>query len=297
MSRARRWQGLGLVPLWGLAGCPYVFGAPDLSNVDQAITDEPTGETDTGEDTEVPPFDLPDVISLRGRRFIDFVRFELQLADEDLDLVGGTLELSSTDGDTLSLRIPEDIDVWQADGTSTVTLPASFLDCRQGYDTTWTVRAVDAAGHQGLPQATDVMVQALGSYPESPYAHEAGYLTGSAVACVVFNIEIDSSPPDITEALRNDLEGINFQVADTALWTVEVAWLSSMDADLFMFVQDETSPYYSEYPIASSVNYGSVWESLTLELKGDLLYQANSAFWDDYGAMAPYEVTVQWRPE
>jgi hypothetical protein len=297
MSRARRMHDLRLLPLWGLAGCPYVFGAPDLSNVDQATTQDSGEETGTDTDTEVPGFDLPDVISLQGRRFIDFVRFELQVADEDLDLVGGTLELSSTVGDTMTLRIPEDIDIWQADGTSTITLPTSFLDCMEGYDATWTARVTDAAGHQGLPQATDVMVEGLGSYPESPYAHEAGYLTGSAVACVTFNVAVGTPPGETLQALRDDLEGVNFLVPDTANWTIEVAWPSTMDVDLFLFVQDETSPYYSEYAIASAVNYGSSWESLTLELKGDLLYQASSAFWDSYGAMAPFVATVQWRPE
>jgi hypothetical protein len=296
MSRARRVAGLRLLPLWGLAGCPFVFGAPDLSNVDQANSDDTSEDTGTDTDTEVPVFDLPDVVSFQGRRLLESVEFELQLADEDLDLVGGTLELTSSVGDTLSLSIPEDIDVWQADGTSTLTLEAPFLDCQEGYDATWTARVIDAGGHEGLPQATDVMVEALGALPESDYSHDIGYITGGTVACVTFNTTIGSTEPPLLQ-LQNDGEGIDFRVPDTASWTIEVAWLSEMDVDLFMFIQDDMSPYYTEYDIASSVEYGPIWESLTLELMGDLLYQAKPSFWDSYGASPPYTATVFWHPE
>src|SRR5688572_23653813 len=109
----REWLVVLGVPLLG--GCPFVFSGPDLSNVD--ASPDASGTGDTGPQT-TGPFDAPDVVSLTGRRALDFLRLEVELFDEDYDLVGGSVELSSSEGDTLSLKIPDDISRWQADGVS-----------------------------------------------------------------------------------------------------------------------------------------------------------------------------------
>lgn len=283
-SRRGPWPGLGA--LWLLSsGCPFVFSPPDLSNVDMAPTDGATdGQSDTG------PYDVPVVLSLSGRRGLDYLRLEIALEDADLDLVGGTIELTSSAGEEVSLRIPDDISNWRADGVSFLDLPMPFLSCEEGYNVAWTAHAVDAAGHAGLPQATTVEVTGLGLFPESDFAHDAGYIEGTVAACVQF--DFDPSRPAVLLQLQNDLEGTNFRPLNSGMYTITMGWPSSMDVDVYLY--QATAPYGY---VASSESPGDAREILALELQAGQYLQVAPFFTDINGSPPPYIATILWQQE
>lgn len=272
----------GLVPVIALlsAGCPFVFGPPDLSNVDL----DPSGGS--GEPAEVGPA----ILSLGGHRLLDQAKFEISLPDDE-EIIGGRLEMSSAEGERFSLVIPDEIEGWKPGSVSTFELPLPFLDCEEGYSSTWTAQIVDRAGRIGPMSSTTLSVTALGRFVESYYAHDAGYVTEPLVACVSF--EGDPLSSDFDQQLQADLEGIQFRVLQVADYSISLGWPTSIDIDLYLY--DTSSLPGTE--IASSISYGPLWESVVVPLQPGIPYQLVPYFFSRNGAGLPYIVTALFRPE
>ena len=146
-----------LLPL--LAGCPYIFGDPDLANVDVGLpvdtddTDDTDVDTvtdpDTDTDTDVTPTipgDPPTVTSGRvALVFIDRLEIEFSVVDPDADLLGGTLELLDGTNVLQTWNLPEDIPGWDPAAVNPivhyVTIPCT------GYAPDLQLVVSDFAGH------------------------------------------------------------------------------------------------------------------------------------------------------
>jgi hypothetical protein len=271
-----RWT-MPLVSL--LSGCPFVFGPPDLSNVDRRPRD-PAVQAETGTEPETEPL-APVIVSMQLAPSIDSLAVRFAVADTDLDLVGGHVTLASAQGEELELQIPDEIERWDALGTSMVSLPIDFLSCDTGYEATWTLTVTDAAGHTSAPSAAEIEVVGLGLLPESPEAHRVGVLGPATVMCVSYE-----SLDDTNWQLQSDTEMVRFGVEEAGLYRIEAAWQSAMQVWLYLYA-DGYSPiggYLYEY----AANERTIWG----ELSPDELYQAVPSFGLRNGAQPPYEVTL-----
>jgi len=240
-----------------LAGCPFIFGPPDMSNVsDEGGTDDTTdgdadtdtdgdGDADTDEDTDTTDTDidpglLPVVHSFDLSPRMDSVMLEFDVTDAQGDLDGGSVEISNgTDGWTLA--IPGGIDDWHTPGKSFHSLemqdwlfpdldpgPAYDPDCDAGSDLTWSLTAVDDAGHRSAAFQTPLSIPTMGLLPDiDPYPYlDAG--VPPFVLCAEFE--------DATQfARQNDIEAVKFLTPVTGDYLFQLKWQKDADLDIFVY--------------------------------------------------------------
>jgi hypothetical protein len=270
-----------------LSGCPFVFGPPDLSRIDRQTRDSGTEtETETGTETETDgALHAPIVVSMSLVPSIESLAVSFAVADTELDLVGGRVTLVSEGGEELELQIPEEIDHWDALGTSFISIPIEFLSCDDGYHTSWTLTVTDAAGHTSAPSSADLEIQALGLLPESPEDHKLGVLGGPTVMCVSYEYDEHDAQP-INWQLQADIEAVRFGVGESGLYRVEAAWQSAMQVGLYLYADGYGAIGGYSY------EYGASQRTIWGELEEGELYQLRPSFWSRNGADPPYEVTL-----
>jgi hypothetical protein len=242
-----------------LAGCPYIFEPPDMSNVeDEGGDDDPTDgdadtdadsdsdadadtdtDSDSDADTDIDPALFPVVTAFELSPRMDGVWLEFTVTDTQGDLSGGTIEIDNGE-DTWSLDIPGDIDDWNLPGPSFHFLEndnwlfpdldpgaAYDPDCGVGTDLTWSLTAVDAAGHVSDPFDTTLTIPAFGVLPEPDYPYT---FVGDPpfVLCATWD-----DPFDFQRAL--DFEVVEFSTPVTANYLFEMEWEKQVDLDFFLY--------------------------------------------------------------
>jgi hypothetical protein len=233
-----------------LAGCPYIFDEPDLSNVDDGGDDDTTDDgdadtdvdadtdTDSDADTDTPGGERPDVLSFTVSPRMNglVLRFELDDADDDLD--GGDVEIS--DGtNSWTVAIPGGIDDWNPGGPSEHLLPLAqewlfpgldvgTPDCSAGSDLTWTLTAIDAANHRSTAASDRLVVEGVGIIVEPDYPVQQVTVDPPFVICGEF--------PQAGEIGRSyDLDLFSFDTPVAGTYWFELDWEKSADLDFYIY--------------------------------------------------------------
>lgn len=181
-----------------LAGCPYIFGEPDLANVDGQPVDTdvaPDTDVDTETDTEPPtiPGDTPQVTSADVEVvYVDHLALAFSVVDADVDLLGGTVRLLDGTNELQSWDIPDDLPDWDPAGVNWldhyVPIPCT------GYSPDLRLVVEDLAGHASEPFLVPFSV--------APVAAPSGSTTVVALAvpslpatwCSTANL-VNAAPP------------------------------------------------------------------------------------------------------
>jgi hypothetical protein len=284
-----------LAPLGALAlaGCPFIFEAPDLSKVDaggtttapetDADTDaDADADTDADTDTDptVPPPDAPEVVQFDLVPELDRLEAKLAIAPGDGALLGGDVSIS--DGvTTWTFDIPDGFAVWEPKGTSTAVLDAwSLLPC-DGVDATYTLVVTDQDGVQSPAAVAPLLIEGLGLLPEILGPNQVNPSAASWTACVEFSNAVPLF----------DLEDIGFNADFAGLHTFTLAWAGLHDMDLGL--RDGTGT-----TVASSAFVTTAWESFVYDLTAGSNYTLNCRIFDaEAGVPAPYEAHVFVRPQ
>ncbi len=159
-----------LLPL--LAGCPYLFDAPDLGNVDAGVpgdtddTDDtdidtvPDTDTETDTDTDVTPTIPGDPPTLTSGEVtlvhIDHLELAFSVVDPDADLLGGMVELLDGTNVLQTWSIPDQIIPWDPVGVNRVEHYVP-IPCT-GYAPDLQLVVTDFAGHVSAPLAVPLEV-------------------------------------------------------------------------------------------------------------------------------------------
>ncbi len=287
-----------------LAGCPYIFGPPDMSNVsdDGGNDDDPTdGDADTDSDsdsdadgdtdedtdtidTDIDPILLPVVTTFDISPRLEALTIQLEVTDVQNDLDGGSLEIS--DGtDIITLDIPGDLDDWNGQGVlSNHVLPldktwlfpdldpgvAFDPDCDVGSDLTWSLTAVDAAGHRSAPLETRLVVAAFGVLPEPDFPYIAVGVP-PFVVCAEFEGATDFGR-------YNDFEFVEFSSQTTDTYLFELAWEKQVDLDILLYELPSGAEVYT-YPDGQDFGYDPP-EDLRWPLDGGQGWVAQVRYWE-----------------
>lgn len=275
-----------------LAGCPFVFGAPDLSNVDLSPTSVDTGTLveDTA-DTDVPDFDVPTIVDFELKRFVDRIGFAFSVLDADQDYVNASITVRSDvpGSEPITFSIPSDLDEWDPLGRSFVIVPQDWLPC-EGWQETWEITMTDAAGHVGPTVSADLDIEGFGLLPEGNL-YDLGWIEGPTVACVEFDAD-PTLPTPLQEQLQSDREDMRFTAVGSGEFGFELAWEGVMDLDLLLF--DERQPQYQIAPVQVVVGPG--WEQYTAPLVADTVYVLSAKYFFIAGNSPPYVGTVLMGP-
>ncbi len=164
-----------------LAGCPYVFGGPDLSNVVGGPgvgtdTDLTADTADSGSVSE----DAPDLVVVSFDPTPEGAVLTIVVTDPNGDMDGGSIEV--IDGaETVTYAVPDGLLTWSPDGASLLEVtPPSPCD---GFVLDLAVTAIDAAGHRSVPAAAVVSVEGFGVLSTQPQAPNVGTLTPPTLLC------------------------------------------------------------------------------------------------------------------
>ena len=275
-----------------LAGCPYIFGPPDMSNVkDEGDGDDTTdGDADTDTDadgdadTDIDPVVPPVVTSFEISPRLLAMSIAFEVDDEQSDLSGGTLEISDGD-DVYTLDIPADIDDWNGEGAPSyhmLDLDKTWLfpdldagaayvpDCDAGEDATWTLTAVDAAGHRSEPLGNHLVIPAFGTLPEPDYPYvDAG--APPFVFCAEFEDALGSGR-------YTDIEAIEFTSATTGVYVFDLGWEKEVDLDILLYDLPTYEPVDTAY---DGQGYGYIPpEDLVWSLVGGQDWVVQVRYWD-----------------
>lgn len=276
-------------------GCPFVFGPPDLSKVDILVTDDDSGTTDgttPTEDTDtgtIPSYDVPKVVDLELKRFVDKLGVAFSVVDTDQDLVSGRVTLmSNVEGATpLIYTIPGDLDVWEPLGRSVISIPQDWLPC-EGLDESWTITLTDAAGHVGPSVDAELQINGLGLVGEAEL-YDFGWLEATTVACVEFNADSDLPNP-IQEQLQLDREDLRFRAVTSGTYSFALSWQNVMDADLLLL--DENALQIAP----PTIQVGPAWEAYLQPLVADTIYTLSPKYYYLDGNTPPYLATLLMGP-
>ncbi len=210
-----------------LAGCPFVFGPPDYSNVggndDSADTDTvtDTSDTDTTTNGSAPlllSFDL-------GTNGVDLVA-EFTVSDAEPDLLGGQIHMTDKDQVTTSFSIPgalPELD-WDQFGTSTLLLPLP-PGC-EPIDESWTMVIEDLATNQSEPLDSTFVKSGLGTIAEPLAEPEAlGAIDLPASWC--------STATDVADADR-----FEFTPNQSGAFEIRMIWGDLNDIDVYIYQCD-----------------------------------------------------------
>lgn len=218
MSRSIVWAALAL------PGCPFIFEAPDFSNVPHPGTDSETTDSEVPTDSgTTPPPGAPRVVQFEVVPELDRLALRVALLEGDAPLVGGSVVVSDGDSEW-TLAIPVDFDVWDASGTSLATIaPWAHLPCT-GYSADLQVVAIDSADVASAQVVRAVEVGGLGVLPEVVGGSEVTPTTASWTACVEFDSEI---------ALA-DQEDVAFTAFESGTYTLALGAEAEVDLDLVL---------------------------------------------------------------
>ncbi|MEQ1502216.1 MAG: hypothetical protein ABMB14_08290 [Myxococcota bacterium] len=246
--------------LAGLFGCPYVFGPPDLSNVDadgdpttppsdgDADTDadsDADADSDSDADTDPLPGDPPVIATFTVSPRLTQVVVQFALADpDDTSLLGVTLNLN--DGTTDRPYVIPDVTQWDPEGVSTIVVQIpeipgtpSWLDCDTPVHQTWTLTATDLDGHVSEVAEVPLDVEALGTLPEVgdvwPLDQHAVAAAPPFTGCVTFEVD-PLDPANDNQQLRRDFEGIGFTTTTPANYVAELGWPAANPCDVDLYV-------------------------------------------------------------
>lgn len=205
---------LTLVPL--LAGCPFIFGGPQLPRGDSQTTaplpgsdadtdtdadadadtdtdtdpttglptgtptgtpgGTPTGTTPTGTGTLLTS---PVITNLSAVWRWDVAELDIDIVDPNGDLNGGTITLD--DGVTADVySIPTDLDAWNPLGNATIVVPW-VVGCG-GDARVWQVRVTDFAGNQSTLELVSATVVGV-THGEGSDPTQVGQITPPFIAC------------------------------------------------------------------------------------------------------------------
>lgn len=235
--------------LWILCGCPYVFGPPDLSEVDGG---PPGAEGDPDTDAEIdtsldPPASIPPVVSsFEVVPRLSEVVLHFALSDPDTELVGSALSLS--DGtNQWTVAIPEELDVWEPLGISSVALSippipgtSSWLDCETPVHQVWSAIPVDVDGTVGVAVDAALDIEALGLLPEVgqnlwPDDHTVVSEAPPFMGCVSHELRPGGGyEPDVE--LARDFEALRFTSDDSDIYVAQLVGSNTNPVDINLFV-------------------------------------------------------------
>jgi hypothetical protein len=255
MGRGARFLASVTLPL---AGCPFVFGGPDLSHVDGRPTDGDS-DTDTDADTDTdtatePPGVPPELVQFEVTPFLDQLGVQFAFVQGDAPVLGGTVNLDDGEGTSYALAIPGQLLSWDPLGTSVVSVsPWNLIDCEAGLSRTWTLTLTDSGGETSAPMQASIDVLPLGHYAEEAL-HVVGPTPAPWVACVQWDGSTQAE-------LFDDFEYVSWEVETGADYVFELGWSQSMDGDIYVF--DAAQP---QYAIAIATTIGSEFEVLPVTL-------------------------------
>lgn len=296
-------------PLLLLSGCPFVFGPPNLTNVEGGTPFTDTVEGNTDLDGDADP-SAPTVVSFEVVPRMTQVVLHFAIADADNDLVGGSLSVS--DGTTgRTFDIPGDVDVWDPLGTSTILLPMvprpgtqSWLDCNTPVHETWSAVPIDLEGNVGLSVQASLDIVALGSLPEGDGLGPLGQHVVSEVppfmGCVGYEIDPDDPRSD-NQQLARDVEAIEFTTPPGG-YVAETQWDPANGADIDLYVH--FYPIVDVNPqdmIADSIDFsvtdGPSPEQATWSATNDQAWLMDLLFFQILGGEPPFEAQFLVSPE
>ena len=248
----------------GLTGCPYIFGPPDLSNIDadSGGTTRPGVATDMTEPTvpSTPPETNPDaplLSSVVAAPQFDAVEISFMVDDPNGDLIGSTVTVDQ--GDILSQYVvPADLELWSQFGVSTLRVPKT-VSC-DGYTEAWELTFTDAAGNASttVPVAAAVRTTGILAAGES----DIGRLNAPVTACGA----IETLEPKQEDHLF-------FSMAASGQLTIELHWADpTSDLDLYVFD--------GAVELAQSLGASPAPETVVVDLAEGGPYRLEVRYWD-----------------
>lgn len=211
-----------------LAGCPWVFGPPDLSNVPGPTIPDPTGSTGstgstghTGAPTPTGHTGTPEPGVLEVVAVPTSVGIALLMQAPDPDArteLGGTVRIG--DGvDELSLALPDDLLRWDPLGQSIAIWPR--VDPCASIDTTLSVAVLDAAGAPVSQGSAPALLNGLGRHDESGEPMDLPDLQFPGAVCGSLTFT------------ESDL--VRFFAPVGGRWTLTATWDNNADVDLMLY--------------------------------------------------------------
>ncbi len=204
-----------------LAGCPYIFGPPEIvTNTDSATildtaTPYPTDSIHTPSETNP---DAPQLSELSVSARHDHVLLDFRVADMDGDLVGAVLTVDRG-GTTHSFVVPSELDTWDQFGISTASVPVD-TPCN-GYAEVWDVTITDLGGSTSPTATVGATVDGYGVL--DPGLSDVGSLVYPSTICGT--VEEDGQ-----------LDTISFVPPDEVRLQFDLHWDDpSADLDLWVF--------------------------------------------------------------
>jgi hypothetical protein len=248
----------------GLAGCPYIFGPPDLSNTDADSGGTTTPGTVTGNIEPTEPStttgtnpNAPLLSSVVAAPRFDAVEISFRVDDPNGDLIGSTVMVDQ--GDVLTQYVvPADLEVWSQFGVSSLIVPKA-LSC-DGYAEAWELTLTDAAGNASatVPVAATVRTTGILAAGDS----DLGRLNAPATACGA----IETLKPKQEDHLF-------FTMAASGQLTIELYWTdSSSDLDLYIFD--------GAVELAQSIGSSPAPEAVVVDLDAGGPYRLEVRYWD-----------------
>jgi hypothetical protein len=272
MSRGRSMVGTALFRVLtgggclGLAGCPYVFGGPDMSHVGATSDDGP------------PP---PVVAQFELVPSLDRLVLEFAVSEGEAPLLGGFVTLNDGD-EVIELAIPDDMEEFVPGGTSRAMFQSwALLDCEKGHEATWTMTVTDSAGATSDPMEIDLEIRGLGGVAETD-EYDVGTVRAPWVACLQFD---GATQQD----LAADQEDLLFEDPVGGPRLVQLGWSGAADIDLSVI--DWTPGAHQN--LASAFTVGEAWEQVEVYLVPDTPYKIKTLFYGAIGGVdAPYPMIV-----
>lgn len=200
-----------------LTGCPYIFGPPDVSNVDLPPgPDGPVvGSDSTGTTGDTGPISIPpEITNLAVDPSVDGFLFRVGLDDADGDLIGGSILVEGA-GPAATFAIPEDLSSL-ASGAARFLLPVE--DPCTSWDLVFRVTVSDAGGHPSVPVELPSAATGLGRLEELQGVFPLGTIAPVLSVCG----SIDS---------LDDSDRISFSVATDQQLRLSLTWTSAADVD------------------------------------------------------------------
>ena len=252
----------------GLAGCPYIFGPPDLSNVIRDSGAPPTtspsgttpaGTTPTGTTTGTNP-DAPVLSEVTATPGFDTVAVQFRVEDRNGDLTGATVSVD-TGAAVLQYTVPADLESWSQFDVSELAVPKA-TPC-EGYTEAWEVTITDAAGNPSAPVPVAVAVRGSATVPVG--GTDLGALAPPSTVCG----QIEQVDPRQEDHLF-------VQPAAAGRYTFDLYW-SDPSADLDLYVFDGPT----ELGLSRGANPAP--ETVVVDVSADTTYRVEVRYWEGPG--------------
>ncbi|MEQ1503525.1 MAG: hypothetical protein ABMB14_14910 [Myxococcota bacterium] len=204
-------------PVLLLAGCPFVFGPPDLSHVDlpTSATTGGTGSiTSTPSETGVPQTEAPLILSASLSPAISAFTIDLVAIDPDGPLDGGQVVVTDPLGPVFTFDYPADVQV--AADQFRVVIPG---DPCVGWDLSYDVVVIDPSG---TPSAVTTVASSgvgPGRVPEQTGKFDLGNLATPVAVCSGIEVPFE-------------VDGFRFTAPASIALTMSLSWEGSGNLDL-----------------------------------------------------------------